>query len=1380
MSKIASIDVEGESEIESFENHQQFFDSVFNELPAVEKSLYQIPLANKYYSPRIIAHYNYYNKSVLPVFEKQLIKKCGYLPNTWLQFNDVVYCKPDDVFALMTDTKEIEHEILPFDRIIGEKGPLLIFYSNIHDENFKPFMESLFDAANFGKFRFIWRYTPRNIQQREVLNGFGVDLTLKRTDYLVIDDRDLQRNSKRLEILKEGAEEIGEDPDRLELYEVLNNNQIAQLSEEDLKTFGLKFSSYVLQSSSNSNSDALKLEKLSKMIEDLPKFTPFLSKAEINKELEKQVDYNTKIGLVPELPNVFINGLILDETKQDVFSLYKTIKQEYNLIKSFNDLNISSPVARSLISKFASHLLLFARTNSMSRFDIAKNNKALIYFNDIEKDKEYARLPTDPSIYLQKFQPGQVPPLRQNTHEIIFVIDLTSSEKVDLLKEILNSIVSQGIPQRFGLIPMIDTENDRILANNLYSIIESKGIKKGIEYLSEIISPDFKIKSLTDKDYTSEFVQPFLERFDIEHESIVVNGVIQKFTDQWPYFLRNQLMRDVSLLQNYIYTSPKEIEEPLRDILFEDAKKFRNSLAIPNSRELLEFRNLNDETLKNLKSSPNDFFEIDVGNQKSKKLVTITLGGNFGSKLILEQLLSIVKYSQKTKYNISLRLINTNIEATFIGRIHQLLRESLEKTIETLESILSDHQFTELSKNPVMDSYMKLSNIKADNFLLVSGRYIELEEKPLSFEIFGHLIDHEFDSRISMALKLSKGLIEVSHRNIEKLTSILTLSYEPETKSINNRQYTRVDLSRVKSDYSICLGDKLKSDVHIVVSIDPTLEISQKFVKLVEAVKDIDFVSINIILQPKRDIEELPIKRFFRGNYKSKVSFDSMGNLNENEYVSFDLVPKTTLFTLDLDLPPSWIVVLKESYSDLDNVLLTNDGFVTGYYELKNLIIEGHAYDVTSLEPPTGLSVQVEGSDTNVMSNYNYLQLKANPGLWNFEIMKNGRSSEIYSLLTIDDLDNEDMEVKDKIQLSILNMDGARIFPRVVKNPGKENESLIRTDEIEEATKEKSGFLSKFKSSKKSGTTKNADINIFTIASGHLYERFLSIMTASVMRHTKHTVKFWLIENYMSPSFKAFLPKLSEKYGFEYELVTYKWPLWLRGQREKQRTIWGYKILFLDVLFPQELDKVIFVDADQIVRTDLKELIDIDLEGAPYGYTPMGDSRKEMEGFRFWKQGYWKKFLGDKLKYHISALYVIDLKKFRQIGAGDILRQHYHQLSRDPGSLSNLDQDLPNNLQTEIKIFSLPQEWLWCETWCDDESLKTAKTIDLCNNPLTKEPKLDRARRQIPEWTEYDNEINALREEMIREQEEALHADMVQGDDNVEAVEEEGIDHDEL
>ena len=109
---------------------------------------------------------------------------------------------------------------------------------------------------------------------------------------------------------------------------------------------------------------------------------------------------------------------------------------------------------------------------------------------------------------------------------------------------------------------------------------------------------------------------------------------------------------------------------------------------------------------------------------------------------------------------------------------------------------------------------------------------------------------------------------------------------------------------------------------------------------------------------------------------------------------------------------------------------------------------------------------------------------------------------------------------------------------------------------------------------------------------------------------------------------------MAKKYNFDYALVTYKWPSWLHKQTDKQRIIWGYKILFLDVLFPLDLKKVIYVDADQVVRADLKELWDIDLHGAPYAYIPFCDDNKEMDGFRFWKQGFWQNHLHG-LPYHI-------------------------------------------------------------------------------------------------------------------------------------------------
>ena len=89
-----------------------------------------------------------------------------------------------------------------------------------------------------------------------------------------------------------------------------------------------------------------------------------------------------------------------------------------------------------------------------------------------------------------------------------------------------------------------------------------------------------------------------------------------------------------------------------------------------------------------------------------------------------------------------------------------------------------------------------------------------------------------------------------------------------------------------------------------------------------------------------------------------------------------------------------------------------------------------------------------------------------------------------------------------------------------------------------------------------------------------------------------------------------------------------------------------------------------------------------------------------------------------------------------------------------------------------MPIKSLPQEWLWCETWCDEHSKKTAKTIDLCNNPLTKEAKLDAAVRIVSEWTDYDQEIKTLQEKLARQkaaqQQQQEQQQQKQNQENVE------------
>eukprot|EP00796_Vickermania_ingenoplastis_P002597 gene2597-1613_t len=460
-------------------------------------------------------------------------------------------------------------------------------------------------------------------------------------------------------------------------------------------------------------------------------------------------------------------------------------------------------------------------------------------------------------------------------------------------------------------------------------------------------------------------------------------------------------------------------------------------------------------------------------------------------------------------------------------------------------------------------------------------------------------------------------------------------------------------------------------------------------------------------------------------------------------------------------------------------------------------------------------------SDTLVMSSTGYYQLSTQPGMWLLSIPPGSVAKHFYlseaegrrterdsSWWTLDTLEAFPNPVANGTATSFtashthwgqripIMVDALYISPLLLTYDRSWAHDLVLEDVLFEDALQQEQVASLHKEIREKYPTKQQKptLNIFSVASGHLYERFLRMMMVSVA-NTSTTIeadpriKFWIIEKFLSPTFKRLLPKMAMRYGFEVGYIHYRWPAWLPRQDEKQRIIWAYKILFLDVLFPLDVDRIIFVDADQTVLTDLHELYQLDftdngsleeqdaedrfvsklsgdvgqrkknitLEEAPtIAMAPFcSGKRKNSETlqYRFWEEdgSFWPSHLIG-LPYHISALFLVDLRRFRALHAGDVYRTMYSRLVQDPRSLSNLDQDLPNFLQHQIPIYSLPEEWLWCETWCSSESRKNAKTIDLCNNPLSKRPKWENAKRIIPNWEEMDRELSSLFESFLAEE----------------------------
>lgn len=961
------------------------------------------------------------------------------------------------------------------------------------------------------------------------------------------------------------------------------------------------------------------------------------------------------------------------------------------------------------------------------------------------------------------------------------------------------SLIDRGVPIRFGIVPSTLSPESTANAKVAYHLTESyepKVLRRYIESLLQdvgtsqekiygiSIEGNESLESATALNFTTiQENGPYQEKIKLAKRwasrlracdnprPIFVNGAVIPYTPNWLQAMGMKITDDLHVVQKGIFHGVIDDETWVPGIFLESGLDRRNLyVAVDEDHPLKVF------DVHKLHRDHASLFEtipvIEAGSNTTQDTWAVaTVIADMTSQHGRELLLSALKFRRDCR-GIRLELVHNPINSSEASKVNQSLKDHEESLLDASDMDELEKMITKDEKYLVKsDSYgAGLARLRQDckiqpgmQMILLNGRVIGPLATDDTFDAddFHLLLRVEQTNRI-LPVYAALEQLKLSHlvsdpKSAAKFTSITALSSMSDLpdgifESASSVRSTLYDTWNF-TETAIEVGDPETASVHLVALLNPLSEQGQRWVPILKVLSELNGVYLKLFLNPKEKMEELPLKRFFRYVVEAKPTFDELGNVHRLK-ASFIGLPSEALLTVAVDVPPAWLVASKESVHDLDNVKLASlDADVDAMYELEHILIQGHSREGRRSSPPRGAQLVLGTekdphlTDTIVMANLGFFQFKSNPGFYNIHL-KEGRTAEIYNIESVGAQGWTSAPGDEGTTLALMDFQGTTLYPRLQRKPGQEKadvlEDVVESDNfVSKGFKLAESILGGAFGQKSVSAQEHADINIFSVASGHLYERMLNIMMVSVMRHTKNTVKFWFIEQFLSPSFKKFIPHMAQEYGFKYEMVTYKWPHWLRQQKEKQREIWGYKILFLDVLFPLSLDKVIFVDADQIVRTDMMDLVNHNLEGAPYGFTPMCDSRTEMEGFRFWKQGYWANYLRG-LPYHISALYVVDLGRFREIAAGDRLRQQYHTLSADPNSLSNLDQDLPNHMQFQIPIHSLPQEWLWCETWCSDESQAKARTIDLCNNPQTKEPKLDRARRQVPEWTLYDDEIAAL------------------------------------
>lgn len=305
------------------------------------------------------------------------------------------------------------------------------------------------------------------------VSGYGVALSLKRTDYIVIDDRtednDAAGKTAEQDNTKDGKKDL------------------KPLSQRELASLGLKAASYVMNADDS-------FDTLIDVSQDFPKHSAHIAAIEVSEDVVTEVAKNAQTGRMKGLFSahaqnlVWINGQAVSMRDFDAHNLLEHIRRERKLISSAQKLGLSGADAISLLS---SPQLAQAQENADGppRYDwrdTPEGGHVIIWLNNLEKDKRYEDMPRALRALLQMGYPGQLPAVRRDIHNVIVPIDFSNYDHCLMLIENIQVVIKRGTPVRFGLAPLTTTPAAISQAEVFYHLYDTYGLSAALDYIQRV------------------------------------------------------------------------------------------------------------------------------------------------------------------------------------------------------------------------------------------------------------------------------------------------------------------------------------------------------------------------------------------------------------------------------------------------------------------------------------------------------------------------------------------------------------------------------------------------------------------------------------------------------------------------------------------------------------------------------------------------------------------------------------------------------------------------------------------------------------------------------------------------------------------------------
>ena len=338
---------------------------------------------------------------------------------------------------------------------------------------FGQFHQTISQTARNGQtsYRIRYRPSPASAGKPLIVNGYGVELALKRTDYIVIDDRESGTSAVEGNTPVMDAGEV-----------VLEAEELADLkplSSTELLGLGLKTATFIMSSENP-------FDTLIKVSQDFPKHSSAITKRNVSTELVAEHNRNREHLLPAGYNVVWMNGLQVEARQMDIFALLEQMRRERSLVKNLREIGFSGSEAVSLLSHPAvAEAKVQAEAQRYDYRDTLEGSNVIIWLNDIEKDKRYEGWPSHSSALLQRTYPGQLPSVRRDIHNVVIPMDLTDIKDVELLVESIQIFVKRKVPIRFGVVPTVGSQPAKDQALVLYHLLDTYGLSAVLSYLAK-------------------------------------------------------------------------------------------------------------------------------------------------------------------------------------------------------------------------------------------------------------------------------------------------------------------------------------------------------------------------------------------------------------------------------------------------------------------------------------------------------------------------------------------------------------------------------------------------------------------------------------------------------------------------------------------------------------------------------------------------------------------------------------------------------------------------------------------------------------------------------------------------------------------------------